>query len=186
MKNLTNTIITEIREGRISTAEELCEEMYQADDMCDWSADVVLGEYVEAKLGEDVWEESLQALDSLCEQISLVVEAHVSMPMWIDKDSVPDDVEEFVAWCRDVTYSGCASGVYMPAVTYFVAVRTMEQHADDLLDYIDQQTGDVAYYFSTYLGTNTPSWSGLASHLLSCGVEIWAASWESRFEEFNK
>ena len=68
-----------------------------------------------------------------------------------------------------VNQGGCASGAYMPAVTYHQAITTMGEHGDDVLDYLQD--------FSSELPTPPQDicWSGLAVFYLSRAVELFCA-----------
>lgn len=96
----------------------------------------------------------------------------LEVPAWIDADISPYHV---AAICQ----SGCASGAYMPAVTYSKALATMQEHGDDVLDYIDDALGELP---QPPAGT---SWSGLAVFYLSTAVELWASSAEMVLEDFE-
>ena len=82
------------------------------------------------------------------------------IPEWIEQDITPYDIAA-------ITQGGCASGAYMPAVTYYHAAKVMAEHGDAVLEYIEQYTGELP----------TPpkgkSWSGIAVFYLSQAVEIW-------------
>ena len=69
------------------------------------------------------------------------------------------------------------SGAYMPAVTYRAAAETMSEHGDDVIDYIDHNFGDVTIMLSDH------SWDGLACHLVSTAVELWASAVESTMDD---
>jgi len=58
----------------------------------------------------------------------------IDVPRWIDQDISPNDV---IA----ITQGGCASGAYMPAVTYHQAIATMSECGDDVLQYIQDNYG---------------------------------------------
>jgi len=85
----------------------------------------------------------------------------VDIPDWIEQDITPNDID---AICQ----GGCASGAYMPAVTYYDAAQMMAKHGDSVLDYIDEQMGELPPIPE---GT---SWSGIAVLYLSFAVELWA------------
>lgn len=89
-------------------------------------------------------------------------ELGISVPAWIEPGQTPSDLEA-------IAYGGCASGAYMPAVTYTAANATMAEHGDDVLEYIDQRHGDE-YPAPDLAG----SWSMIASHYLAGAVELWA------------
>lgn len=85
------------------------------------------------------------------------------IPAWIDQEITVGQV-------RAIMQDGCASGAYMPAVTYHEALKIMNEHGDDILEHAD----DLGIEFgSEILGL---SWSGMACHLLSSAVESWACS----------
>jgi len=95
----------------------------------------------------------------------------IDVPAWIDADIRPYDV---AAICQ----GGCASGAYMPAVTYHKALATMNEHGDDVLQYIEDATGDLPV-------VTGQSWGQMASTYLSTAVELWASSVESDLEAFE-
>jgi len=93
------------------------------------------------------------------------------IPAWIDPEYANgNDIAAIVQ-------GGCESGAYMPAVTYWQALQTMNEHGDDVLQYID----DVG---CTVDGADLVpmSWAGMACHLLSMAVEIWAHSTYAELE----
>jgi hypothetical protein len=94
----------------------------------------------------------------------------IEVPEWIDSDISPSDVAAIVQ-------GGCASGAYMPAVTYYDARQTMAKHGDDVLQYIEDSYGELP----------TPpadsSWDGRACFFLSVAVELWASMAESELEQ---
>jgi hypothetical protein len=101
---------------------------------------------------EEIWNNESPVTDSLGDH---------AVPDWIEADISPYTVTSIVQ-------GGCASGAYMPAVTYYTARNTMNEHGDEVLDYIQDQTGDLP------LIPSDTSWSGIACIYLSCAVELWA------------
>lgn len=99
---------------------------------------------------DDLWEHETPAAD------------HIDVPAWIEQDIGGRAIE---AICQ----GGCASGAYMPAVTYHSALATMSEHGDDVLQYIEDTMGEIPAPPDQF------SWRELASHYLSCAVEIWAS-----------
>lgn len=97
----------------------------------------------------------------------------VEVPAWIDQDISPYDV---AAICQ----GGCASGAYMPAVTYYTAAKIMGEHGDDVLDYINENYSGIPGI------AGNESWSGLAVHFLSTAVEIWAGEAMSELEGLSE
>lgn len=97
---------------------------------------------------------------NLWEHEESVTEHGVSVPVWMEDVSCYD----VAAICE----GGCASGAYMPAVTYSQANATMAEHGDDVLDYLQEAYGELP------TPPNDVSWSGLAVFYLSPAVEAWA------------
>lgn len=93
----------------------------------------------------------------------------VDAPDWLESDISPYDIAAIIQ-------GGCASGAYMPAVTYHKALATMAAHGDDVLQYIEDALGELP------APPDNASWSGMASHYLSCAVELWASAVESEVE----
>lgn len=91
-------------------------------------------------------------------------EIEAQRPQWIDSVEVYD--------IAAIQQGGCESGAYMPAVTYFTARETMNEHGDEVLDYIEGCMGSLP---DVPEGT---SWSGMAVFYLSCAVELWASQFE--------
>ena len=96
----------------------------------------------------------------------------IDLPRWIDEDISPSDV---AAICQ----GGCASGAYMPAVTYHQALKTMADHGDDVLQYIEDATGELP-------SVKGQSWGQMACTYLSCAVELWASSIENELESMDE
>ena len=71
-----------------------------------------------------------------------------------------------------IQQGGCASGAYMPAVTYYTASQTMAVHGNDVLDYIQEQLGELP------APPQDTSWSGMAVFYLSYAVELWAMQFD--------
>ena len=100
--------------------------------------------------------------DILWEHDSPVADLGIDVPSWIEQDVSGADIAA-------ILQGGCASGAYMPAVTYHKATATMGEHGDDVLQYIEDHLGDLP---QPDTGT---SWSGMAVHYLSTAVELWAS-----------
>lgn len=85
------------------------------------------------------------------------------IPEWIEQDISFYDVQNIIE-------GGCASGAYMPAVTYFKANKTMSQHGNDVLQYLEDNLGEIP------TPKKIDSWTGLAVYYLSSAVELWAST----------
>tara|TARA_R110000751_G_scaffold297166_1_gene406631 strand:- start:119 stop:466 length:348 start_codon:yes stop_codon:yes gene_type:complete len=91
-----------------------------------------------------------------------ITEYDVYVPDWISDDITAQDI-------ASIMQGGCASGAYMPAVTYWQAIETMSKHGDDVLQFIQDSYGELPAI------KNDESWSGIAVFFLSIAVELWAA-----------
>jgi hypothetical protein len=89
------------------------------------------------------------------------VSRFTDVPDWVEQDI---DTTQLAA----ILEGGCASGAYMPAVTYHKANQTMSAHGDDVLQFIQDNYGELPKI------RDDESWSGIAVHFLSCAVELWA------------
>jgi hypothetical protein len=87
----------------------------------------------------------------------------VDVPAFIEQDITASQVAAIIQ-------GGCASGAYMPAVTYHTARETMNEHGDDVLQFIEDCLGG-----GLYAPPKGSSWAGLAVHFLSTAVELWAS-----------
>lgn len=96
----------------------------------------------------------------------------MDIPAWIEGDISPYDI---AAICQ----GGCASGAYMPAVTYANALKVMSAHGDDVLQYIEDQLGEIP------APPKGKSWQGMACFYLSYAVELWANGIEAQLEELE-
>lgn len=94
----------------------------------------------------------------------------IEIPAWLDQDISPNDVAAIVQ-------GGCASGAYMPAVTYADANKTMTEHGDDVLQYLQDTMGELPK------PPDDTSWSGLAVFYLSAAVDLWASSIEDELTD---
>jgi len=86
-------------------------------------------------------------------------------PAWIDDGLEYYDIDS-------IQRGGCASGAYMPAVTYHTAIETMGEHGNDVLQYIEDNYGELPEI------PKGESWGGIAVFFLSAAVEIWAGQFD--------
>ena len=99
----------------------------------------------------------------------------LDVPDWIEQDISPSDVAAIVQ-------GGCASGAYMPAVTYHDALETMQRYgdrSDGVLQYIQDYTGELPQ------PSPDESWSGIAVFFLSYAVELWASAAYDALESYD-
>ena len=95
----------------------------------------------------------------------------IEVPAWVEQDISPATIAAIVQ-------GGCASGAYMPAVTYYDALQTMQEHGNAVLDYLSE-------YGELPTPPNDVSWNGLAVHYLSRAVDLWATIAESELEDMD-
>jgi hypothetical protein len=97
----------------------------------------------------------------------------IDVPAWISQDISPSDVAA-------ILQGGCASGAYMPAVTYHEAAKTMSEHGDDVLQYLQDNMDGLPK------PPDDVSWSGLACFYLSAAVEYWVCTVEDQLQSFDR
>ena len=96
----------------------------------------------------------------------------LTIPAWIEQDIKPYDV-------ASIYRGGCASGAYMPAVTYSNAVAVMAKHGDDVTQYIEDACGELPQ------PPADSSWSQIAVFYLSVAVELWASMAHDTLEDIS-
>lgn len=97
----------------------------------------------------------------------------IEIPDWIEGRLSPSDI---AAICQ----GGCASGAYMPAVTYHKAMSTMGKHGDDVIDFIDSYGDNGLPTLSS-----AKSWAGICCDILSYATELWAHSVYAELEDMG-
>ena len=102
---------------------------------------------------------------NLWENDDPVSDLGIDVPPWIEEKITPYDVAA-------VNQGGCASGAYMPAVTYWQALETMGDYGDNVLDFIQEALGEVP------MPDSDESWSAMACHFLATAVELWCGGVE--------
>lgn len=101
-----------------------------------------------------------------------ISELDVFVPRWIDQDITGTTLASIIQ-------GGCASGAYMPAVTYWEAKQTMAEHGDDVIEFITDEMGNLPQP-----SEDTPqTWGGMACYYLSAAVELWASCVEEEVTE---
>ena len=96
----------------------------------------------------------------------------VTVPKWLEYGLTPADIAA-------INQGGCESGAFMPAVTYAIANDVMHKHGDDILEYIENDLGELP------AATNL-SWKGLAVHYFSLAVELFCYNVEDEIIEALK
>lgn len=95
-----------------------------------------------------------------------VTDHGVDVPRWIDEHIT-------CATVAAIVQGGCASGAYMPAVTYHEAQATMNDHGDDVFEYLETHGLGATDVIHERHGSGD-SWGRWACTLLSYAVELWA------------
>jgi hypothetical protein len=98
------------------------------------------------------------------------VSDYLDVPRWVESDITCLDV---AAVCQ----GGCASGAYMPAVTYWQAMATMNEHSDAIERYLDDSGMDILESIAY------DHWAGVACTVVSSAVELWCSSIEEELLE---
>lgn len=98
-----------------------------------------------------------------------------AQPDWLLSMGGINEVSEIVP----IYEGGCASGAFMPAVTYNTALLVMNEHGDDILEFIDGNLGEIP---APKLGE---SWAGMAVYYTSMAVELWVGGVVTKFELYN-
>lgn len=99
----------------------------------------------------------------LGEDLRSIVEGLNEQPEWLLEMGGIDNISEL----QRIQKCGCASGAYMPAVTYHTTLEIMGKYSDDILDFINDYYGEVP---QPKPGT---CWSGMAAFYVSIAVEEW-------------
>lgn len=116
-----------------------------------------------------------------CKQIAALsdlrstVENMNAQPEWLE--AMGEGIDSFCT-IQAVNQGGCASGAFMPAVTYYTAAKIMGEFGDDILEYLEDCYGNVA---PLERGT---SWGSYCCQLVSDAVELWCAQF-SELESVN-
>lgn len=110
--------------------------------------------------------------------------------MWNDEGPVADNmkvpvwIESDISWQQvcAIANTGCESGAYMPAVTYYKAQLTMGHHGDEVFDFLYHMLGEWPAIKDT-------TWSQMCAHFLSKAVDLWAFEasehYVQAFKEFS-
>jgi len=89
----------------------------------------------------------------------------VIVPPFIEKDGLGYyDIEA-------IANHGCESGAYMPAVTYHSARKTMGEHGNEVLEWIEERRGEIPPVPDD---TRLCGWDHICVFYLSIAVEIFA------------
>ena len=133
--------------------------------------DYLIQQYIQER-SWDLWDEIEDAAAVLMEKE--VYMDTLDIPNWIDARYIPDSYDEFISWCQDIKRGGCASGVYMPAVEYATAKKTMAEYGEEITEFIE----DHGYASGMQEAGMTVLWeSGWAAFnvwVVSLAVEAWA------------
>jgi len=87
----------------------------------------------------------------------------IEVPVWIDPD-----IDLYAV--QSVRQGGCASGAYMPAVTYYDAASTMAKYGEQVTSFLADYWGEPIEF------NPAEGWDGFAVRVVSLAVELWAAA----------
>lgn len=96
----------------------------------------------------------------------------IKVPEWINQDFSQADAAA-------VIQGGCESGAYMPAVTYHMALKTMNDYGDDVFQFIEDSYGEIPEFDRRRMSM---TWATLATFYLSIAVESFASQVESQLD----
>lgn len=88
-------------------------------------------------------------------------------PAWLLEMGGIEELDELLA----IRQGGCASGAFMPAVTYRTAMRIMGVYGDEIMEYVEDQLSEITL-------PSGESWSGLAVYMVSRAVELWCGQFD--------
>jgi len=100
-----------------------------------------------------------------------LTEIDIEVPEWANGLTVAD--------CMAIQQGGCASGAWMPAVTYYTANKIMAEHGDEVLEWLENQYGELPQI------KEGESWTGMAVFFLSCAVEGFVSTNMWQIEEYD-
>lgn len=90
------------------------------------------------------------------------VEAINNQPDFMSGEMSIDSISEL----QSIIGCGCASNAHR-SVYYYDAAKTMSEHGDSVLEYLENELGELPQ------PKNGMSWSELASYYLSYAIELW-------------
>ena len=117
----------------------------------------------------------LKQLDDNGHDTEEVTEALNDQPEWLLAMGGINEVSEIVS----IYQGGCASGAYMPAVTYNTALLVMNEHGDGILEFIEGNMGEIP------APKQGESWAGMAVYYVSMAVELWVGDVVTQFELYD-
>lgn len=79
---------------------------------------------------------------------------------------------------QSILQGGCASGAYMPAVTYHTALKTMSEHYDSVESFIETSYCETHFEWRV-MEENFPSF---CTQVLSLAVECWVSQFAEELE----
>ena len=110
----------------------------------------------------------MEAYERLWEHPERELPEEIRVPSWArDEEGRRPSTHDVAA----ILQGGCASGAWMPAVTYWQALETMRREGDSVLDAIEEAGIDPVALLNGDKG-----WAAWACALVSTAVELWASS----------
>lgn len=108
------------------------------------------------------------------DELEDLLETFNDQPHWLESMG-GIDLEDV----QPVIQGGCASGAFMPAVTYHQASETMRTNGNDILEYIEDQLGEIPQ------PNKGETWSGMAVFYCSMAVELWCGQFDELVESID-
>ena len=104
------------------------------------------------------------------------IESIEQQPDFIKHMGEIDSISEMQA----IIQGGCASGAYMPAVTYAVALECFTEHSNEITDLLEE----FGYEDFTFC-LKTETLSSFASSMVSAAVECWVNQFQDMLDGVN-
>lgn len=92
----------------------------------------------------------------------------------------------YVGQALDTAKHGCASGTYMPAVTYWQAKAVMAEFGDDILNYLSEHCFGESVDWNRVTMFLLNSWGQACSFFHSLAVELWCQSLEAAMDDIQE
>lgn len=105
------------------------------------------------------------------ENLRSIVERLQDQPEWLLELG---GIDSFCT-VQAVNQGGCASGAYMPAVTYWEASKLMSEWGDEVVEYIGWEIVDMP-------PIGGDSWGSYCCTLVSCAIELWCGQFEGLYD----
>lgn len=84
---------------------------------------------------------------------------------------------------KAIIQGGCESGAYMPAVTYYTALETMNKYSKAVEQ--ELEASGIGEFGDTPVLDSENTWSSLAVYYVSLAVELWCGQFVDYLEDVD-